>query len=216
MNKLDNLLEKLNKVIPGRLFGLFSITAGILGDIVAFIMYPDYNFMRMTVSALCVGPGGIFFNIGNIFSGIFALLFVNFLIRTFDEEQIIKKLKKTAIICANISCTCFIILGIFCGTNSIVAQIHGISAITSWGFGFCYITFYNVLILKDPKYTKNLAFFGFIVSVILGLLMILFFLHLLPVLRFLIVILPPLEWINTILVILWYFSVSTYMIYKKI
>jgi len=216
MEKLDNFLEKLNKVIPGRLFGLFSITAGILGDIIAIIMYPGYNFLRMTVSALCEGPGGVFFNIGNIISGIFALLFVNSLVRTFDEEQINSKLKKTAIICANISCTCFIILGIFCSTNSIVVQIHGISAITSWGFGFCYITFYNILILKDPKYTKNLAFFGLIVSFILGLLMVFFFLHLLPVLRFLIVILPTLEWISTILVILWYLIISTYMIYKKI
>ena len=216
MEKLDNFLEKLNDVIPGGLFGLLSITAGILGDIIAFIMYPGYNFLRMTVSALCEGPGGVFFNIGNICSGIFALIFVNLLIRTFDEEQISYKLKKIAIICADISCSCFIILGIFCGANPIIAQIHGISAITSWGFGFCYITFYNILILKDPKYTKNLAFFGFIVSFLLGLLMIFFFLHLIPVLRFLIVILPALEWVVTGAVIGWYLAISTYMIFKKI
>ncbi len=215
MEKLDIVLQKLNNIIPGRLFGLFSITAGILGDIIAFIMYPGYNLTRMAVSALCEGPGGIFFNIGNIFSGLFALIFVNSLGRTFNERQISEKLKKSGIICANISCICFILLGVFCGPNLIIAYIHGTSAITSWGFGFFYITIFNVLILKDSNYSRNLAFFGYFVSLALGLLMIFFFLHLIPILRFLMIILPTLEWINTISVILWYFFVSSYMIYKK-
>ncbi|MFX1387419.1 MAG: hypothetical protein ACFE9M_09405, partial [Promethearchaeota archaeon] len=99
--------------------------------------------------------------------------------------------------------------------NLIIAYIHGTSAITSWGFGFFYITIFNVLILKDSNYSRNLAFFGYFVSLALGLLMIFFFLHLIPILRFLMIILPTLEWINTISVILWYFFVSSYMIYKK-
>ena len=154
--------------------------------------------------------------IGNIFSGVFALIFVNYLIRTFNDEQINDRLKKSATICANISCISFIILGVFCGSNIIVQYLHGTAAITCWGSGFCYITLYNILMLKDSKYSSKLAIFGFIVSFPLILLMVFFFLHLIPILRFLIIILPTLEWINTISVILWYFFVSTYMIYKRI
>lgn len=133
MEIMDIFIEKLDKIIPVRLFGLFSVIAGILGDIIALLMYPlmKYDFMRNAVSALCLGPGGIFFNVGNILSGLFALIFVNYLGRTFNEEQINKKLKRASIICANISCTSFIFLGIFCGSNLIIAYIHGTAAIIS-------------------------------------------------------------------------------------
>ncbi|MFX1378331.1 MAG: hypothetical protein ACFFA4_04500 [Promethearchaeota archaeon] len=216
MEKLDLVIAKINKVIPGRIFGLLSITFGILGDILAFLMFPEYNFLTMPVSTLCLGSGGIFFNIGNIFSGIFAVIFVNTLIRTFNEKYISIKLKKIALICANISCISFIVLGAFCGSNTIVKYLHGTAAIISWGFGYCYLTLYNILMLKDNKYSIKLAIFGIIITFPLLILMVLFFLHFIPVLNApLIIILPGLEWINTISVILWYLCVSTYMIYKR-
>jgi hypothetical protein len=216
MEKIDIYIQKLNNLIPGRIFGLFSITAGILGDIIALVMFPEYNFMRDAVSALCLGPGGVFFNIGNIFSGFFALIFVNYLGKIFDEKQINVKLKTGALVCANISCICFIILGVFCGSNIVIQYLHGISALISWGFGFLYITLYNILIIKDSSLSSTLGYFGFIVSFFLGLLIVLFFLHLFPILRSIIALLPLIEWINTLSVILWYFFVSSYMIYKKI
>ncbi len=216
MTKVDSVIEKLNNIIPGSLFGLFSIISGILGDIISRIMYPGYNFMRMAVSDLCLGPGGLFFKLGNIFSGIFALVFVNYLGRTFTEGNINPKLRKTAIICADISCIGFIFLGIFCGSNLIIAYIHGISAITSMGFGFCYITFYNIFMIKDSKYSNSLGYFGFSVSFIFGLLITLFLLHILPVLRFIMVVLPLIEWVNTIALIIWYLIIPFYMIHKKI
>jgi len=216
IEKMDIFIKKINSVISGGVFGLFSITIGVLGDIIAYLMFPGYNFLTMAVSTLCLGPGGIFFNIGNIFSGVFALIFVNSLIITFNEENGNFKLKRTANICANISCISFIILGVFCGSNIVIQYLHGISAITSWIFGYSYITLYNILMIKDNNYSNKLAFFGLIISFPLLLLMVLFFLHLIPTLTApLIIILPPLEWINTISIITWYFSVSSYMIYKK-
>lgn len=217
MQKLDSFFKKVNSKIPGRIFGLLSITVGILGDIIAYLMFPGYNFLTMAVSTLCLGSGGVFFNIGNILSGLFALIFVNTLIRTFNEKNINMKLKRTGLICANISCISFIFLGVFCGSNIVIQYLHGTAAITSWIFGYCYITIYNILMLKDNNYSTNLAIFGLIVTFPLLLLMVLFFLHLIPILTApLIIILPPLEWVNTISIILWYFSVSTYMIYKEI
>ncbi|MFX1431500.1 MAG: hypothetical protein ACFFCY_15140 [Promethearchaeota archaeon] len=216
MEKLDIFYKKLNGVIHGGVFGLLSISVGILGDIIAFSMFPGYNFLTMAVSTLCLGPGGIFFNIGNIFSGIFALIFVNSLIRTFNEGNFGTRLKQLAIICADISCISFIFLGVFCGSNIIIQYLHGTAAVTSWGFGFVYFTLYNILMLKDIKYSNKLAIFGFILTFPLLLLMVLFFLAYIPILTTpLIIILPPLEWVNTFSVILWYFSVSTYTLYKK-
>ncbi len=216
MQKLALFVEKLNNIIPGRIFGLLSIIIGILGDIIAYLMFPGYNFLKMAVSDLCLGPGGIFFNIGNIFSGIFALIFVNSLIKTFNKEYINIKLIKIAIICANISCISFVFLGVFCGSNIIIQYIHGTAAIISWTFGYSYFTFYNILMLKDNSYSNKLAIFGFIITTPLVLLMAFFFLSYVPILRvFLIDILAPLEWFNTISIIIWYFSVSSYMIFKK-
>lgn len=218
MRNIANFFEKLVKVIPSQYFGILSVTFGILGDIISYLMFPcsEYNLFEQPVSALCLGSGGIYFNIGNIFSGVFALIFVNTLGRIFNEEQVSGIIKRYAIISANISCICFTILGIFCGSNIIIAYIHGIAALTSWGFGFFYFTFFNILIFQDSKFSKNLAIIGFIVPIFLGLLMIIFFLHLIPIFRFLVIILPFLEWINTFAVIFWYYLIPFYIIYKKI
>ncbi|MFX1420058.1 MAG: hypothetical protein ACFE9N_14165 [Promethearchaeota archaeon] len=216
--KIDTYLEKIDNIIPGRYFGIISVSFGILGDIISYLLFPytNYNFLHQAVSALCLGSGGIFFNIGNIFSGLFALIFVNLLARTFEDKQSTRRLKSNAIIFANISCIFFIILGLFCGSNIIIAYIHGTAALTSWGFGFLYITFYNILILKDIKYSKKIGYAGFIVSFFLMLLMIFFFLHLFPFFRFFMNILPFLEWLNTFAIISWYFMIPIYMAYKKI
>lgn len=216
MEKVDQFIEKLNNFIPGSLFGLFSIISGIIGDIIALLMFPEYNFMEMAVSALCLGPGGLFFNLGNIFSGIFALVYVNYLRTTFNNEENSIRLIKGANISANIACISFIILGVFCGSNIVVQYLHGTAAIISYSFGLGYITFYNILIIKDSNYSKYLGYFGFFVSFIFALLIILFFLHLFPSLFFLHLFLPLIEWTSTIAVILWYLIIPSYMLYKKI
>ena len=216
MGKLEHFIERLNQHIPIRIFGLLSILFGIVGDIIAYSMYPGYDFTKNAVSALCDGYGRGFFQAGIVFSGFFAFFFAIYLGNTFNSEEVGEKLQKFSINFAIISCISFIFLGIFCGTNLIISLIHGTSAIISMGFGFCYITLYNILILRDSNYSKYIAYFGFVVSSITAILIFMFFLHLIPTFRFLIVLLPTLEWINTITVILWYFTISMYMIYKKI
>ena len=216
MGNFNTFIEKLNEIIPGSLFGLFSITSGILGDIIAILMFSEYDAMEMAISALCLGPGGVFFNLGNIFSGLFAFIFLNYLGRTFNKSDSNKNLINFAIICSNIACVSFIILGAFCGSNIVIQYIHGTAAITAYCFGFAYVTSYSLLIIKDSHYSKYLGYFGFLVSFIFALLIILFFLHLFPLLRFIMEILPLMEWISTIAIILWYFFVPAYMIYKKI
>ncbi|MBY8984404.1 MAG: hypothetical protein KGD65_05000 [Candidatus Lokiarchaeota archaeon] len=216
MAKLELFIKKLNQYIPLRSFGLLSILFGIFGDIIAYSMYPGYNITKNAVSALCDGPGWFFFQTGIIFSGVFAFFWAVYLGYIFNGEEVGEKLKKISIPLAIISCISFIFIGIFCGKNIIVAYIHGTSAIISWGFGFCYITVYNILIIRDSKFSKSIGYFGFVVSFIIATLMVAFFLHLIPALRSLMIILPSLEWINTFAVILWYCIASMYMVIKKI
>jgi hypothetical protein len=216
MEKLDQFIRRANNYIPMRIFGLLSISFGIVGDTIAYFMYPGYDLTKNAVSALCDGSGKYFFQTGIVFSGIFAFFWAIYLGNIFNSEEVGEKLQKISIPFAMISCISFIFLGFFCGTNIIIAYIHGISAVISWGSGFCYITLYNVSILRDSNFSKYIAYYGFFVSFILAILMVAFFLHLLPVLRPLMFLLPLLEWINTFTVILWYFIISIYMIYKKI
>lgn len=216
LDKINAFSQRFNQFIPGALFGVLSITFGFLGDLIAYIMYPGYDFTKRAVSSLCLGPGGLFFQIGNVFSGACAFIFVIYLGNTFNKQEVNERLIRSTVIFAMISCISLSFLGAFCGSNFIIALIHGFFAIISWQTGLFYISLFNILLFKDSRYPKLLAYFGFIVSFTLILLLVFFYLHLLPSLRFIMIILPSLEWINTIGVILWYLIVSLYMLYKKI
>lgn len=214
-NIKENINKSLLKVSSG-VFGLLSITFGALGDFIAYIMYPGYNPLRRAVSSLCLGPGWLFFQSGTVLSGLFALLFIIYLEKTFNDKEINYNLRKYAKFSGIISCISFIILGAFCGTNPIIAYIHGINAVISWISGLFYISFYNSLMIKSSNYSKYLGYFGFVTTFTLSLMLVFFLLHLFPALRFLIFILPSLEWMNTFSLILWYLVVSIYVINKKI
>lgn len=216
MNGVKSTINKILQTVSAGVFGLLSITFGLIGDIIAFILFPEYDFTKKAVSYLCKGPGGLYFQIGSVFSGIFAIFFVISLGRVFDQDGISEKLRKNTIFIALISCVSLVILGAFCGSNPIIALIHGIFAFISWFFGLLYITLFNIFILKDSKFSRKLAYFGFIVSILLLLLLIIFILHFFEATHFLVKILPSIEWIDTFAIILWYFLISTYIIYKKI
>jgi len=207
---------KKAKAISGGVWGNLSITAGILGDIIALILFPGYDFLKRSVSFLCKGPGGIFFQLGTILSGIFAVGFVLYVVRTFDDTIISKNMKKLALSFALISCVSFIFLGVFCGSNPIVDLIHGGSAVVSWLSAICYIGIFSFLMMKDSKYSKFPAYVGFSVSISLSLMILLFILYYIPGLQGVVKLLPLLEWYNTFALTFWYFVASTYLLVKKI
>jgi hypothetical protein len=216
MEKVNKIIRKMTKNISGGVFGLLSISFGLAGDIISYVFFPGYDFTKKAVSYLCEGPAGIFFQIGSVISGIFAILFVISLAQSFNNKQINERLKKTTLIFALISCICLVFLGAFCGSNPIIAVIHGISAFLSWSSGLIYITLFNVLILKDSKFNRYLAYSGFIISFLLLLLLIFWILHFFEITRYLYLILPTLEWVDTFAIIIWYLIVSIYLIHKKI
>jgi hypothetical protein len=216
MRDIRNYLDKIVNPFFGGIFGILSITSGIIGDTIAFIFFPEYNMTKKAVSYLCKGPGGIFFQIGAVFSGIFAILFLLSLANSFLRKDSNERFIKIFIFVSIVSCTSLIFLGIFCGSNPIIALLHGIFAFISWFFGLLYITLLNILILKDSKYSNFLAYIGFFLSWSLVLLLTIFLLHFHAPFHILVLILPSLEWFNTILIIVWYFIVSVHMIYSKI
>jgi hypothetical protein len=213
---VSSLLNRLIQNISGGIYGLLSILFGIIGDTLAYIFFPGYDPLRSAVSTLCKGPGGLFFQLGTVLSGFFAVFFVISLSLSFNENEVSKKFNRLTLYFALISCTAFIGLGVFCGSNPIIALIHGIFAVASWLTGIIYITSFTLLMLKDSQYSKLLVYIGFSVVFILFSMLFIFFLHFFPELRFLMIILPSLEWLNTISLIIWYIIISSYMIYKKI
>jgi len=216
MKKLNSRLDTFQNAISGGVWGNLSITAGILGDIIALILFPGYDFMKRPVSSLCKGPGGIFFQLGIILSGLFAVFFVLYVVRTFDDTNISKNIKKWALSFALISCVSFINLGVFCGSNPIVSLIHGASAVVSWISAICYIGIFSFLMMKDSKYSKLPAYIGFSVSSSLSLMILLFILYYIPGIQGVVNFLPLLEWYNTFALTFWYFVASTYILVKKI
>ena len=216
MKGLNSIINKILQPVSGGVFGILSIIFGITGDIIALLLFPGFDFTKNAVSYLCESPGGLYFQIGTVFSGIFAIFFVIALGRTFDEDGINEKLRKNSIYIALVSCVSLVILGAFCGPNPIVALIHGSFAFICWLSGLIYISLFSLFIMKDSKFSKNLAYLGFIVSFLLLVLLIIFILHFFKATQFLVIILPSIEWIDTFAIIFWYFIISTYMIYKKI
>ena len=216
MRKLKLLNDKFSLKISTGVFGLLSIIFSIIGDLIAYLMYPGYDPLRRAVSSLCLGPGWLFFQSGTVLSGLFALLFLVYLVRTFDIDEVNANIRKFAKIMAIVSCVSFIMLGVFCGSNLIIAYIHGISAMISWFSGLLYIILYNLFFIRSSNYSKFLGYFGFVPTFTLSLMLVFFLLHLFPALRFLMFILPSLEWLNTLSLSLWYVVVSIYVIHKRI
>lgn len=216
MENLKRMFDKLQSTKLAGIFGILSITFGLIGDIIALILFPGYDFLRRSVSFLCKGPGGIFFQVGTVLSGIFAFIFVLYVIRTFEGETTNTTLKKWALTFAIISCMSFINLGIFCGSNPIIDIIHGVSAVVSWLSGIGYITLFSILMLRNLKYSKISAYIGFIVSSSLSFMILLFILYYFPGIQGVVKLLPLIEWYNTFALIFWYLVVSTDLLIKKI
>ena len=99
--KVLKIHQELKKV-PWPYWGLLSVVIGLLGDFLSFLLYPNYNLTLM-VSDLGTGPGAIFFNLGTILSGIFALLFYIYLGPHLKVGNINSRIQKIAMIFAVLS-----------------------------------------------------------------------------------------------------------------
>ena len=160
-------IQRIFKTIPGPYWGLFSIVVGLLGDFLAFMVYPDYN-LNLMVSDLGTGPGALYFNLGTILSGLFALLFYLYIGPHLKVKDINNKAHNAAMILAVLSCIFFIFIGIFPSlrSNVVLFVLHGGTAMLSWICGIGYKSLFSYFILKNDKFYKVQGYSGLAVVLI--------------------------------------------------
>jgi len=201
MDKMDQIL----KIFPGGVFGLISVIIILSGDIISIVLFPGgYSFFENMISELGRGPYGIFFNLGVVISGIVSVPYYISLYRSFDVERVNPILRKSAIIFSLISIITYVLIGVFPSIeeNYIILITHGTFAFISLASGAIYLTLFSILMLRDSKYMKLQAYYGFIVAGTYVLFLLTWW--------------PITEWIATFAIISWIAVNSLYMLYYKL
>jgi hypothetical membrane protein len=202
MEKLKTHILNTYNLVPAPIYGLLSAVVGLSGDIIAILLFQEYNLNHM-ISALGAGPGAIYFNIGTILSGIFALLFYLYMIKVIGKETNAPKLQKVGRFFAINSCIFFSLVGVFpTSTNMIIFVLHGTFALISWLSAIIYLSIFSFLIFKNKVIPK---FFGYL-ALITASIIILFLLTWIPII----------EWIMALEITVWITLPSVYLLYRKI
>ncbi|MBY8987615.1 MAG: hypothetical protein KGD61_04095 [Candidatus Lokiarchaeota archaeon] len=202
MEKLKTHILNTYNLIPAPIYGLLSAVTGFGGDFIAIALFPSFGFNHM-ISALGAGPGAIYFNIGTILSGIFALLFYLYMIKVIGKENIDPKLQKVGRFFAINSCIFFSLVGVFpTSTTMIIFVLHGTFALISWLSAIIYLSIFSYLIFKNRAIPK---FFGYLALITVGTIIV-----------FLLTWIPIIEWIMALGITVWITLPSVYMIYRKI
>jgi len=202
MEKLKTHILNIYNLVPAPIYGLLSAVVGLSGDIIAILLFQEYNLNHM-ISALGAGPGAIYFNIGTILSGIFALLFYLYMIKVIGKETNDPKLQKVGRFFAINSCIFFSLVGVFpTSTNMIIFVLHGTFALISWLSAIIYLSIFSFLIFKNKVIPK---FFGYL-ALITASIIILFLLTWIPII----------EWIMALEITFWITLPSVYLLYRKI
>ena len=170
----------------------------------SFLLFPGYNIFDNMVSELGIGPGGLFFNVGLVLSGIVAIPFIIRLGTVFLGENVNNYLRKSAMIIAVTSSVSLSLIGCFPATpeNAIVFIIHGTFAFICWIGGLIYVTIFSIMMFQAPNISKSWAFFGFGVAATFVL--------------FLFTGLPITEWIVVFAICLWAIVNSINILRNKI
>ncbi len=202
MERLKTYILNTYNLIPAPIYGLLSAIVGIGGDIIAIALFPGYNFNHM-ISALGASPGAIYFNIGTILSGIFALLFYLYMIKVIGKGTKYPKLQRVGRFFAINSCIFFSLVGVFpTSTNKTLFVLHGTFAFISWLSAIIYLSIFSYLIFKNKVIPK---FFGYLALITVGTIIV-----------FLLTWIPLIEWIMALGVTVWITLPSIYMLYRKI
>lgn len=204
MERKRNFIDKLLDIAPGGFYGILSVIIRMSGDFLAFLLFPGYSMINNMVSDLGIGPGGIFFSLGLIISGIISIPFYVAIARSLQNEEANEKMIKTGLIFFYISNITYIMLGFFPSIEDIYLfyLFHGLFAIISWLTGIIYLILFSKLMLKDDKYSTLPAYSGFF---LVGFMVL-----------FLCTWLPILEWIMTFFFECWVLIISVYLIYHKL
>ena len=203
MEKLKINILQIVYFIPRPFYGFLSAFVGITGDIIAIVLFPDFNLSYM-ISDLGTGPGAIYFNIGTFLSGIFALLVYLHIVEIFENENLNHpKVLRIGKVFAINSCVFFALIGVIPSvrSNIVLFAVHGAVALISLLSGVIYLSCFSYLFFKSEKFSRFVAYLPLIaVSCILPFL---FSWH------------PITEWIMTFGITFWIVAISIYMLYHK-
>jgi len=200
MKKKLSFFKKPFNLFPASLYGLFSFGISIFTHLLGVLLYPNYDITKMAISFLGDGYGGTIYRLGLILAGVIGIPFCVYMGKSFNNDNSIEPIRKIALIGSIIYCISLIFIGCFWRGNYVVSFIHGLFAFLCWVDGLIFISLFSVLMLKDERFPKSIAYFGFIVA---GT----FLLHLS-------ILSSITQWIMTLSIMLWAWIISSYMLYK--
>ena len=225
MSKVNKFFDELFDLIPGYIFGLLYFFIGLIGDIIALLLSPDYIMWKKSISILGHHPGGIFLRVGLIISSIFSILFIVYMGRVLKQESVNNNLRKLAVITGIFSSAAAIFTGTFSGFNEFISSLHGLGALLSWIGGAIFCILFSIVMLQSTNFSKKAAYAGFIVAGIFLTFLIPFFITNFCNLyvdicysfgRRVYLILPTYEWVVIFSILFWHLFYSSYIVYKKI
>ncbi len=173
------------------------------------LLTPGYNPLIHTVSSLGLMEAKSLFSIAFVVTGSLLIPFYIYLER--ELVNINENLRRIATGIAIFTNMCIALVGIIPDETYIAAFVafHGFVAATAFIGSSLYIVLYSYLMYlvpkslmyKGPAFKKYLAFYGFFIGIMLILLLILFN--------------PLIEWILTILILVWIIITATQCISYK-
>lgn len=199
LNKIKTSLRNLNSVS-----GIIAVCIALLGYLIAYLLYPAQKYhIGYFGSELGVGPGGVYFSLGLIFSGYFFLKFISYLKKVINIGKVNIKRENWIFISAKISVIAYSLLGVFPGIsdNPVIFMIHGILVFMCYSFGFFFIFFLSAFFSQSPKFLKFHAYIGYFIAF--------------GILTFLFSWISVIQWIFTLTYFVWIAYIAGYMLYKK-
>lgn len=167
----------------------------------SYSAYPDYNIRDNMVSDLGIGPLGIFFNLGFIFSGLLAIPYYLNLSYHFQKEGMDKRLVSGSVVSSLVSCIAYSFVGVFPAieSNFFLYYTHGIVAGISVMSGTVYLLFFAYMMYVSKSFKKGQAIFTVIICVFYFL--------------FLFTWIPIIEWTASFGIMGWIFLNSLYLLF---
>ena len=190
-------------------FGLFGVVFLLIILPITAYLTPGFTPLRNTISSLAEGRAKSLFGIGFVVCGSFLIPFYIYLERELvNVQENVRRLATGASIFTN---ACIALVGITPDTIFVPAfqAFHAFVAIVSFVGSGVYIVLYSILIYqgpmsliyKGPVFKKYLAYFGFIIGILLAV--------------FLITQYSLLEWIVGVLIIIWVLITALQCIFLK-
>ena len=200
-HKIENKMESM--------FGLLGITIALSFILTSAILTPNYSPLLNTVSSLGNGVAKTLFSIGFVLAGSLGIPFYIQLER--ELINIKESIRRLATGVSIFSCVCVALVGIIPDKSylDLFFVFHSFVAFVSFGGTSAYIGLYSYLMhiggssisYAGPKFKKYLSYLGMVIVIIFLVLLISFQ--------------PIVEWILTILIIIWILITSIQMLSFK-